>query len=560
MKIFSVPLNPKLTEKEYFHFLGFLQTYKDWVYDVYFTSRIAPFHQDAMGDLFKNDGDYEQAILAARNIQEALGIPISATFNNIQVPPTQENLDLWIENFKPYYDAGIHIATLPHTHWVATGQIQEAFPELMIKNTILRDVHTATEVVNLAQAGFHYINLDRDLMRDRDALLRIKYAKEYCHKNGMPIKLSLLANEGCLGQCAYMVEHFEYNNNRKDDAPQYFNAPSSRVSCTKWEYQDNALSLKTANFPPWREDWVEFVEELGIDVIKMHGREASSRLFETMDIIERFAKGEEILFDQFNDYIAENNLEEKPIDVWRKKIKTCKFDCWDCHYCDKIYDKKATQFITPIVSAMADIVAESAKENVIINIKGLTSPRVQKIINRTAKLAGNYLEIGTAMGSTLASALRGNTIKAWAIDNWSEDIQPQNNQFVMPTNKFDAFIENIEPYVQESNLHTIDADFLMVNKDLIDEPVKFMFYDGPHDYESTKNAVLYYADKLDDEAILIFDDANWNGIVDGADDGIKTAGLNILYHKKILNGIESSKDWWNGLYIVVVKKEGEKND
>jgi len=554
MKIFSVPLNPKLSEKEYFHFLEFLQKYKDWIYDVYFTSRIAPFHQDAMGDVFKNDGDYEQAILAARNIQDALGIPISATFNNIQVPPTQENLDLWIENFKPYYDAGIHIATIPHTHWVATGQIQEAFPKLMIKNTILRDVHTATEVVNLAQIGFHYINLDRDLMRDRDALLRIKEAKEYCHKNGMPIKLSLLANEGCLGQCSFMVEHFEYNNTRGNDAPQYFNAPSSRVSCTKWEYQDNALSLKAANFAPWREDWVEFIEELGIDVIKMHGREASSRLLETMDIIKRFANGDEILFDQFNDYIADNNLEEKPIDVWRKKIKTCKFDCWDCHYCDKIYDKKATQFITPMVSAMADIVEKSATDNIIINIKGLTSPRVQKIINHTAKLAGNYLEIGTAMGATLASALRGNTIKAWAIDNWSQTTHPENGNFDMPENKYEKFASAIEPYVQENHVHAIDADFLQVNKDLIDEPVKFMFYDGPHDHESTRNAVLYYADKLDNEAVLIFDDANWDGIVSGADEGIKKAGLEILYHKKILNGIESSKDWWNGLYIVVVRK------
>ena len=44
MKIFSVPLNPKLSEKDYFAFLGFLTEYKDWIYDVYFTSRIPPFN------------------------------------------------------------------------------------------------------------------------------------------------------------------------------------------------------------------------------------------------------------------------------------------------------------------------------------------------------------------------------------------------------------------------------------------------------------------------------------------------------------------------------------
>jgi hypothetical protein len=27
-----------------------------------------------------------------------------------------------------------------------------------------------------------------------------------------------------------------------------------------------------------------------------------------------------------------------------------------------------------------------------------------------------------------------------------------------------------------------------------------------------------------------------------------------LYSKKILNSLESESDWWNGLYVVVVKK------
>ena len=36
------------------------------------------------------------------------------------------------------------------------------------------------------------------------------------------LKIALLANEGCHGGCSMMKEHFEYNNNRKDN-PQYFN-------------------------------------------------------------------------------------------------------------------------------------------------------------------------------------------------------------------------------------------------------------------------------------------------------------------------------------------------
>jgi hypothetical protein len=53
---------------------------------------------------------------------------------------------------------------------------------------------------------------------------------------------------------------------------------------------------------------------------------------------------------------------------------------------------------------------------------------------------------------------------------------------------------------------------------------------------------------------MIFDDANWEGVVSGATAGIEKAGLTIFYEKKMLNDIEDKDMWWNGLYIVVVKK------
>ena len=102
-KIFSVPLNPKIGVKEYNDFIVFLKEHKDFIYDIYFTSRVAPFDQDAMGDTFVSREDENYLISAAINIQQQTGIPISATFNNIQIPPTQQNLDKFIKNFKPLY-------------------------------------------------------------------------------------------------------------------------------------------------------------------------------------------------------------------------------------------------------------------------------------------------------------------------------------------------------------------------------------------------------------------------------------------------------------------------
>lgn len=330
MAIFSIPLNPKLSPKQFNDYASFIRDHKSLIYDVYFTSRIAPFDQDAMGDVFI--GDTQDLIENALVLQEATGVRLSATFNNINVRPDQKNLDLWIKNFKPLYDRGVRSATIPHTHWVMTGQIQHNFPELQIKNTILREVNTAADVAKQAEAGFHYINIDRDLMRNIDELEKIKRVKEK-----YKVKIALLGNEGCLGSCPVMAEHFQFNMTRTNGA-QYFNDPISRVSCPRWDVKDKAAALRTANIPPWREDWVELLDY--VDVFKMHGRESINQLHSTVDIIHRYAKGDEILFDDFNDYLEDKNLAGKPIEAWRKFIKNCKFDCWDCNKCDKLYESK----------------------------------------------------------------------------------------------------------------------------------------------------------------------------------------------------------------------------
>jgi hypothetical protein len=84
--------------------------------------------------------------------------------------------------------------------------------------------------------------------------------------------------------------------------------------------------------------------------------------------------------------------------------------------------------------------------------------------------------------------------------------------------------------------------------------IEMFFYDGEHDFESTKNAVKYYAPCFADTAILVFDDANWTDVVKGAEAGVAEAGLNVIYNRLILNEIENPNMWWNGLYIMVVQK------
>lgn len=545
MKIFSIPLNPKLNEKQSIDFINFCRDYNEYIYDIYFTCRIPPFLQDAMGDIFIQTEDNLLAIDNALYISQQTKIPLSATFNNIEVRPTQKNLDLWIKNFRKLYDSGIRSITIPHTHWILTGQIQSEFPGVFIKNTILRNVREANEVANLAKAGFHYVNLDRDLMRDHDRLKQIKKVKDKYN-----IKLSLLGNEGCLGGCPVMDEHFQFNNGRTD-GPQYFNDAISRVSCPKWDYTDSAIHLKTANFPPWREDWIEFLD-LGIDVFKMHGRESVERLYQTFDIIKRFAKGDEILFDNFNDYLKETNLKDKPINIWRNKIKTCKFDCWDCNYCDKVWLAKGNK-VDEKISLVAQAIVDSVNENVSNNIEGLTSDRTKKLLNSLGKLSTSYLEIGVLNGATFCSVLKDNTLNAYAVDDWNHIVQAANGTTNIQSNK-EKFISNVKKFKGNNKIKLFDSHFLNVDKSTIDY-IDFMFYDADHSEELTRASVTYFSNKFTNNAILIFDDANFDGVVSGALKGIEDSGLKVLYQKIILNDIEDAEQWWNGLLIVVIGRD-----
>jgi len=547
VKIFSIPLNPKLNEKQSIDFINFCREYNEYIYDIYFTCRIPPFLQDAMGDIFIQTEDNLLAIENAIYISQQTKIPLSATFNNIEVRPTQKNLDLWIKNFRKLYDSGIRSITIPHTHWILTGQIQSEFPDVFIKNTILRNVREANEVANLAKAGFHYVNLDRDLMRDHDRLKQIKKVKDKYN-----IKLSLLGNEGCLGGCPVMDEHFQFNNGRTD-GPQYFNDAISRVSCPKWDYTDSAIHLKTANFPPWREDWIEFLD-LGIDVFKMHGRESVERLYQTFDIIKRFAKGDEILFDNFNDYLKETNLKDKPINIWRNKIKTCKFDCWDCNYCDKVWLAKGNN-VNEKISLVAQSIVDSVNDDVPNNIEGLTSDRTKKLLNSLSKLSTSYLEIGVLNGATFCSAIKDNVLNAYAVDNWKNTVQAANGSTDIKSSK-ETFIQNVKLFKGNNKIKLFDSHFLDVDKQQIDY-IDFMFYDADHSEELTRASINYFSEKFKDESILVFDDANFDGVVSGALKGLEESGFDICYQKIILNELEDSEQWWNGLLVMVVRRKNK---
>jgi len=562
-RVFSLPINPKLSEEFVEEtFLPFLKKYRDYIFDLYFTCRIPPFMQDAMGDCFQID---EIVGTSALYISAQSDIPLSATFNNLYVRPDQNNLDTWIKSFKPYYDAGVRVVTLPHTTWVSTGQIQKEYPELFIKNTILREVTRANEVVALAKAGFHYVNLDRDLMRDQQQLKEIKRAKEYCERIGKPVKLSMLVNETCWGGCPIMPEHYHYNSTRTGDDPIFFASAISRVSCSTWDVQHPEYDLKQANLPPWKRDWEEMLD-LGIDVFKMHGRESAMRLQESMDLIERWANNEEYMFPEYKKYQAELQMKESPINMWREKIKTCKFDCWDCNYCEAVVDshmKKTDLHVHPHVETCIDAFENSGKylsNHTSAPVPGLTSPRVRHFLNNICSQEGAvYLEVGVFAGSTFCAAIENNDmVAAYANDNWSEpNLQPAREDLqIEVTGDMDTFVSNVERVSSNLNfdISILNGDAESLDQSNFEHKVNVIFYDGDND----PSAMWRFYERMelftDDVFTLIVDDANVEQVVKTTKDFVDSKSWKLLYERELLNNQEDENMWWNGLYVLVLSK------
>ena len=574
-RVFSLPINPKLSEEFVVNtFIPFLKEYREYILDLYFTCRIPPFDQDAMGDCFTVN---EALIESACYISNQSDIPLSATFNNIWVRPDQKNLDLWIKEFAPVYNSGVRVVTLPHTSWVSTGQIQAAFPELFIKNTILREVTKPSEIVSLAEAGFNYINLDRDLMRDHEQLIRIRKAKDYCKFLGKPVMLSMLVNETCWGGCPIMPEHYQYNSTRTKDDPIFFASPISRVSCSTWDIEHPEADLKQANLPPWRDDWEEMLE-LGIDTFKLHGRESMMRLQESMDLIKRWAHEEEYMFPEYKKYEKQLKMKESPLKKWRAKIKTCKFDCWDCNYCEAVVEahmKKSELVMHPQVETCIEAFNNSGKylsnhrtydpkdPSAYYNVEGLTSPRVRHFLNNLCSQEGAvYLEVGVYAGSTFCAAVQNNDmVAAYANDNWSQpNLQPARDDMDLTLENVtvDTFVKNLQENITTDSLDfdikVLNGDSSQLGKKDFEQDVNVIFYDGDNDQ---LKMIEFYTQMLtftQDVFTLVVDDANVEKNVEVTKQFIEYNGLKVLYERELLNDQEDINMWWNGLYVVVVSK------
>ena len=192
--------------------------------------------------------------------------------------------------------------------------------------------------------------------------------------------------------------------------------------------------------------------------------------------------------------------------------------------------------------------------NGILQMEGMTGKKTRHFYNNLMSRDGvRYLEVGTWRGSSVCSAMCGNSINVVCIDNWSEFFEPQHGG-----NPKAAFLKNFETYRGKNNASFLEQNCFSVDVSALPKFNTYM-YDGNHTYESHYKSLVYFYDCLDETFIFIIDDWNWKHVREATYSAIKDLKLEILYQRQIETSIPDPNGWHNGMFVAVLKKSKPTN-
>jgi len=189
----------------------------------------------------------------------------------------------------------------------------------------------------------------------------------------------------------------------------------------------------------------------------------------------------------------------------------------------------------------------------VLEMDGMSGRKYRMLINNLIACLPNarYLEVGTWSGSTLCSAINGNSVRATAIDNWSEFGGPKAQ-----------FLRNLQRFkTPGADVSFIERDFRSVAFASLGRFNVYMF-DGPHLATDQFDGISLVLPALEDEFILIIDDWNHPPARHGTLKALNELNLSVLHSFEIRTTLDGShatlarqaSDWHNGYFIAVVSK------
>lgn len=349
--------------------------FKDELYDIYFGHSFKwewRGKKGVFGEVMGVEASPKQIDYLFK-IQEEFNIPISLTINSLNYDPeivlNSYVRKMFLEYIKSFYDRGLRICTISDVHLMSTGILQEAFPDMLWKNTVNHKVSSAQELVDYTALGYNLIQLDRSLNRNFEELKNIKRAADL-----KGVKTVLLVTEFCMPSCPFKTEHDLVQKDLMKEDNNYWDVFGG-LSCNNW--RDIKLIESNLKMPRIGTDMVITTKEMFnelmsyVDILKFSGRLAGSRFTRTSDWrytwttksggtatrpefsclkevydnnampIHEWAPNVRNISDSPSSYDEAKN--SNPIKFWNspkgkalgKVLTNCKNQCWDCHACER---------------------------------------------------------------------------------------------------------------------------------------------------------------------------------------------------------------------------------
>jgi hypothetical protein len=189
----------------------------------------------------------------------------------------------------------------------------------------------------------------------------------------------------------------------------------------------------------------------------------------------------------------------------------------------------------------------------IIYLQGASGIKTRHFFNNLLQMnMAKYLEIGVGNGSLTSAAMYNNTAKIFCIDNWSECSR-------------ESFMENYKKFKGSNYTKIFDESYQSVDTTKLSK-FNILLYDATLDYNDIYGALPHFINCMEDVFVYIVDDINWRYIHAAAKKSIEDLKLTILFEKEIYLTEDEThtpmqlarESWWNGLYVVVLKKPNSK--
>jgi hypothetical protein len=206
----------------------------------------------------------------------------------------------------------------------------------------------------------------------------------------------------------------------------------------------------------------------------------------------------------------------------------------------------------------AALASRSELDPAVLEMDGMSGKKYRMLINNLIRGLDHptYLEIGSWVGSTLCSAINRNSVRATAIDNWS--------QFGGPKAQFAANLERFK--TPNAIVSFFEKDFRSVDYTQLGRFNVYMF-DGPHSAADQFDGIAIAQPALDEDFILIIDDWNWTHTRQATMKALYDLKLSVVYSYEIRTTLDGShaaaasqfSDWHNGYFIAVVAKPKDES-